>query len=373
MADKVDLYAVLGVARDAPQDEIKRTFRRLAREFHPDVNPDPQAAEHFKEINLAYEVLSDPQKRQQYDAFGTTDGRMGMGMGGGFGERFGSFSDIFDFFFGGSGFGNVAEARRRGYHPGEDLHKAVHLTLTDCLQDKPVELSVERREVCEACGGSRSEPGSQPMACPTCSGRGVVGQVRETFFGRMTTTSTCPACGGEGLRIGEPCHSCRGKGLRQQTRRIEVTIPAGIEHGNALRLGGKGHSGLGGAPAGDLLVSVSVEPDERFERQGSELYMMLPVHYADLALGATVVVPSLEGQADLRIPAGTESHQEFLLRGQGMPKLRGGGRGNLHVHVVLEVPKRLSKRQRELLSQLRAEDQGQAPGGAPPESPRRRR
>jgi len=358
MPTKVDLYELLGVDRNAGQDEIKRAYRKLARQHHPDVNNDPTSAERFKEINLAYEVLSDPQRRRQYDAFGTTGGPQSGGPFDGVG--FSNLSDIFNFFFGeggfGPGFGAQTAQRSRNYRPGEDLHRAMHIRLEDCLQDKQIELKVERRELCEACQGSRSEPGSQPTTCATCGGRGMVMQVRDTLLGRMQTTLTCPECQGEGVKITDSCRACRGTGFQQKQRTIEVTLPAGIDHENILRIGGQGHAGLGGAPAGDLLVTVTIEPHDVFIRRGADLYLRLPVHYADLALGASVQVPTLTGTENLRIPAGTASHHEFLLRGQGIPRLRGSGRGDIHVQVELAVPHKLTKRQRELLKQLREAD-----------------
>lgn len=355
MASKVDLYGVLGVSRDASAEQIKRAYRTLARQHHPDVSTDPGADERFKEINLAYEVLSDPDKRQQYDAFGTTNGRSAEGMGG-----FSSINDIFEMFFGGGGFGGfggAAQTQRRNYHRGEDIHKALHLKLAQCLQDQEIAVQIERREPCEACKGGRAQPGSATPACTTCGGAGVVNRVQNMLLGYMTTSTTCPACHGEGVQISDPCHTCSGKGYQTKTRSVTLTIPAGVDESvNSIR--GVGHAGTGGAPAGDLIVTISVEPDTRFIREGTELYTEVPVHYADLALGATVTVPTLTGEEQLRIPAGTSSHHVFQLRGHGMPRLRGNGRGALHARVVLAVPKRISGRQRELLEALRAEDAG---------------
>jgi molecular chaperone DnaJ len=357
MAAKVDLYDVLGVSRNASTEEVKRAYRRLARELHPDVNPDPAAAEHFKEINLAYEVLSDPQKRQQYDTFGTTRGRAAEGFGG-----FSSFADIFDMFFGGGfggfgDFGGMTQTRRRNYQRGEDLHKAVHLTLQDVLQDKELEVQLERREVCEACRGSRAELGSHPVTCPACGGSGVVTRVQQSLLGLLQTSTTCGACNGEGVQVIEQCHACHGRGFQSRTRKVTLTIPAGVDEStSAIR--GAGHAGLGGGPPGDLIVTITIEADERFRREGADLFKDLPVQFADLALGATVSVPTLTGEEQLRIPAGTQSHHVFQLRGHGLPRLRGSGRGNLHVRAVAEVPKKLSNTQRELLEALRREALG---------------
>jgi molecular chaperone DnaJ len=359
-ASKVDLYEILDVAHDAGADEIKRAYRKLARQHHPDVSDAPDAAERFKEINLAYEVLSDSGKRRQYDQFGTTGGHGGRGDPFGGMSGFGSINDIFDFFFSGGsgfgGFGGTAQPRNANYQPGEDLHRAIHLKLEDCLEDKAVELKLDRHEICQACGGSCAEPGSQPEPCVTCGGRGVVIQVRDTLLGRMQTTATCPTCRGSGYSIPNPCQACRGMGYREKQRKIEITIPAGIDNGNIICINGEGHCGRGGAPAGDLLVSISVEPHKQYQRSGADLYVELMVHYADLALGATVAVPTLTGEEQLRIPAGTGSHHQFVLRGHGLPRLKRNGRGDLHVRAVLTVPRKLSKKQRELLKQLRGED-----------------
>jgi molecular chaperone DnaJ len=350
----VDLYAILGVERNASAEELKKAYRRLARQYHPDVSSETDAAERFKEINLAYEVLSDPQKRSQYDQFGSVGGGGGMSDPFAGGSGFGNLGDIFDFFFGGNGGGfGQAQRRPRSYQPGDDIQRMVNLTLRDCLADKPVTLEIERREQCSTCHGSRSKPGTEPMVCATCGGRGMVQQVRDTLLGRIATTTTCPRCDGEGVLIGDPCGTCRGTGFEYKSRKIDVTIPAGVDQGNVLRVGGQGHVGRGGAPSGDLLVGITLEPDKQFHRDGAELYVDLPVHYSDLVLGATVAAPTLTGDEPLRVPAGTPSHHEFTLRGQGLPRLRHGGRGSLHVRTVLLVPGKHGKEHRELLQRLR--------------------
>ncbi|MDQ3022881.1 MAG: molecular chaperone DnaJ [bacterium] len=352
MATTTDLYELLGVERGASADEIKRAFRKLARQYHPDVNAEADAEQRFKEINLAYEVLSDPQKRAQYDQFGTTGGQAGFGDGFSSGG-FSNLSDIFDFFFNGGGGGFAGRGQRGDFQPGDSIQRAVHMTLTDVLNGKKLELSVERRDTCATCNGSRAQPGSSVHTCSTCAGRGMVTQVRDTLLGRMQTTVSCPTCHGEGVQISEPCKDCRGSGMQAHKRTIEVSVPPGVEDGNVLRVSGQGHSGRGGAPAGDLLVQISVEQDKRFQRHGADLLCELPVSFADLALGATVDVTTLSGTQQLRIPAGTESHHRFTLRGEGLPRLRSGQRGGLYVQVVVEVPKKVSARERELLEELR--------------------
>jgi len=353
----VDLYAILGLESSASADEIKRAYRKLARQYHPDVSSESDAEQRFKEINLAYEVLSDPQRRQQYDSFGTTSEQGAAGGSPFGGGGFSSINDIFDFFFSGGmgGFGQPPRGTRRGF-AGEDIERSVHLKLVDVLADKAVSLNIERREPCEACHGSGAEAGSQPQACTTCGGHGQVMQVRDTLLGRMQTITTCPACHGDGQTVGEPCKTCRGTGTQYHKRSIDVTIPPGVDDGNIMRVSGQGHCGKGGGPPGDLLVNISIEPDKRFRRSGAELITATSVHFADLALGATIDVETLEGTEKLRVPAGTASHHEFVLRGHGLPRLRGSGRGSLHVQVIVDVPHKLERRQRELLEELRGLD-----------------
>lgn len=346
-----DLYEILGVSREASAEEIKKAYRRLARQHHPDVNGEDGAEERFKEISVAYEILSDPQKRQQYDQFGTVGGPGGMGAEGPFGDGFGSINDLFDMFFGG-GTGGGGRRQRRG----EDIQRSVHQKLRDCMEDRQVEIDIERRETCESCRGSRAEPGSNPETCGTCGGRGVVVQVRETLLGAMRTQTTCPSCRGEGVKISNPCRSCRGTGYEYKKRRVEVTIPAGIDDGNLLQMSGMGHAAPGGGPAGDLYVQVTVEPDKQFQREGPDLFVELPVHYTDLVLGANVEVPTLEGEEKLRIPAGTDSHSQFTLRGHGLRRVRGNGKGNLYVTVKLYVPQKLNRQQKQVLQELKEED-----------------
>ena len=345
-----DLYKILGVERDASPEDIKKSYRKLARQYHPDVNSDSDAEDRFKEISVAYEVLSDPQQRQQYDAYGTVGSAAG---GGGYGDGFGTINDLFDMFFGGGGMGGARRSRQRR---GEDIQRSVHQTLRDCMQDQHVELEVERRDNCEHCHGSKAEPGSEPDKCGTCGGQGVVVQVRETLLGAMRTQMACPTCRGEGSIIRKPCKVCRGTGYQYKKRKVEITIPAGIDDGNLLQVSGMGHSGPSGGPAGDLYVQVTVEPDRQFQRDGADLFVELPVHYSDLVQGATVEVPTLDGLEKLRIPSGTESHSQFSLRGHGLQRLRGHGRGNLHVRVRLYVPQKLNRQQKQALQDLKDED-----------------
>lgn len=363
----IDLYEILQIERSASGEEIKRSYRKLARQYHPDVSSEPDAAERFKEISLAYEVLSDPDRRQQYDSYGTTSQNQGGGGGQGYPGGFSSINDIFEMFFGGaaspfSGFaGNPGGRRPRNYHPGEDIQQMVNLELLDCLHGKTIDLEYDRRELCDECKGSGEEPGSQPIRCSTCGGQGMVQQVRDTLLGRMATTTTCPTCGGQGYKVDKYCGSCSGRGTTPGHRKVSINVPPGVDDGNILRVSGEGHSGRGGAPRGDLLLGMRVKADPRFEREGADLLHVLPISYHDLALGASVQIPGLEGEESLRIPAGTGSHHVFTLRGHGLPRLRGSGRGNLHVRVELDVPRKLSREEKELLEQLR--DIKQPPAG----------
>ncbi len=358
-AGSIDLYEILGVQREASGEDIKRAYRKLARQYHPDVSSESDAAERFKEISLAYEVLSDPQRRQQYDSYGTTSQNHGGGGGYGGQAGFSSINDIFEMFFGGaaspfSGFGGFnGGGRPRGYQPGQDIQQNVRLELLDSLHGKAVEVELERREACDTCSGSGEAPGSTPIRCSTCGGQGMVQQVRDTLLGRMATASTCPSCGGQGYKVDDPCIACAGRGTQSRKVKLTINVPAGIDDGQILRVSGEGHSGKGGAPAGDLLLGIRVDPDPRFIREGADLLHVLPVSYPDLALGSTRQIPTLEGSEDLRIPAGTGSHHVFTLRGHGLPRLRGSGRGSLHIRVELEVPRKLDREERELLEQLR--------------------
>jgi molecular chaperone DnaJ len=337
-----DYYAVLGVSRDADEAELKRAYRNLARTHHPDKNPgDNKAEERFKEISEAYAILSDPDKRAQYDRFGTVAGPGGVGDVGGFGTI---FEDLFEGFFGAGERGRRTRARR-----GDDLQYDLEISLDEAAEGLETKLQIPRLETCETCLGSGHEPGTHPETCTTCRGQG---QVRFSQ-GFLTVARPCPACRGQGSINRHPCKTCRGEGRQAKDRLLKVNIPAGIEDGNRLRLTGEGEGGLLGGPPGDLYVVIHVRPHDLFVRQGAHLYCELPLSFAQAALGDTIDVPVLGGTAPLTVPPGTQPGQRLALKGKGMPQLRGRGHGDAIYEVVVEVPTRLTARQRELLEEFR--------------------
>jgi molecular chaperone DnaJ len=344
-----DYYQVLGVGRDAGDEELKRAYRRLARQYHPDRNPGDKAAEdRFKEVNEAYGILSDPEKRAQYDRFGTVTGPAG-GPDVGFGTI---FEDLFEGFFGSAERGRRPRARR-----GEHLRYDLTLTLEEAADGVEHELVIPRQETCEDCRGSGQLPGTRLEVCAACRG---TGQVRFSQ-GFLTVARPCPQCGGEGRVNRSPCRSCGGEGRVRRERRLKITVPAGIEDGNQLRLAGEGDSGLFGGPPGDLFLVLHVAPHELFTRQGADLVCELPLSFPQAALGAEIEVPVLRGTATLTVPPGTQPGQTLRLKGKGMPRLRGRGHGDAVYQVVLEVPTRLTPRQRELLEELQRQTEGGAP------------
>ncbi len=348
MATETDLYAVLGVARDASDAEIKRAFRRLAQQWHPDVNQDAGADIRFKQINEAYQVLSDPQRRQAYDMFGTTGG----GTDGGFGGGFGNFSDIFDAFFGGT-----QQGTRRG-HPlaGADLRYDLRITLEEAVRgaEKEIEFPVLGR--CETCSGSGAAPGSDAVTCEQCGGRGEIRTTRRTMLGQMVNVSVCPRCQGEGKLITDPCPTCKGDGRTERRRSLRVTIPAGIDEGHQIRLSNEGEVGPRGGSPGSLYVAVHVTPHPTLRREGTELAYDADISIAQAALGTRIMVPTVDGEEELEIKPGTQPGTEIRLRGRGVPHLRrAGSRGDLHVFVNVVVPTKLTKKQRELLGEFAAE------------------
>lgn len=358
---KRDYYEVLGLARGASPEEIKKAYRRLARQYHPDFNKEDKDAEKkFKEINEAYEVLSDSQKREQYDRFGHQAGFNGFG-GGGFGAAdfngFGGFESIFESFFGG-GFGRRS---RPGPEQGSHLRFDLAITLEEAFRGGSRELRVPRAETCPECKGSRARPGTRPETCSTCGGSGQQQFARNTPFGRFVNVQTCSACGGEGRVIKEPCPACRGQGRVVRERKIEVKIPPGVENGARLRIAGEGEAGLRGGPPGDLYVVITVRPHKLFRREGDDLVLELPLDMARAALGSEVEVPTLDGTAAMRVPEGTQPGTSFRLKGRGMPRLRGLGRGDLRVKIKVVVPRRLTPKQKQLLAEfasLGGEDKG---------------
>jgi molecular chaperone DnaJ len=350
MTVKRDYYQVLGVRRESTEVEIKQAFRRLAQQHHPDVDKTDGAEDRFKELNEAYRVLSDRQKRQAYDMFGHA-GVDASGMGGGFdgfGGGFGPFGDIFDAFFGGAPSGR----RGRRVVAGSDLRYDLTIEFEEAVSGTSREITFRTLSRCAVCTGTGVEPGTEPERCPECNGTGEKRRVSQTILGQMVNIVACPRCEGEGRIISTPCHNCHGSGRVDEERHIEVTVPAGIESGQRIALEGQGEAGPRGGPAGDLFVVVTVKEHARLIRRGTELYYQLPVTFPQAALGATLSVPTVEGEEQVEVPAGTQSGHEIRLRGRGVPRLRGSGRGDLHVIVTPVVPHKLSKRERELLTKL---------------------
>jgi molecular chaperone DnaJ len=334
-----DYYEVLGVGRDASDNELKRAYRQLAMQYHPDKNPgDKTAEERFKAISEAYAILSDPDKRAQYDRFGTVGGA-GGGFDGGFGTL---FEDIFENFFAGGGGGR---GRRSRVARGEDLQYELKISLEEAATGIETKVQIPRLEKCDACGGTGAEPGTQRTTCDMCRGQG---QVRFNQ-GFLTVARTCPKCQGAGEVTKSPCRTCRGEGRQRTERVLNIKIPAGIEDGMQLRLTGEGSGGLQGGPHGDLYVLVRIREHAIFARTGADLVCDLPVSFPQLALGAEIEVPVLDGKESLKIPAGSQPSQVLRLRGKGMPHLRGRGRGDTCYRLVLEVPQKLSAKQREAL------------------------
>lgn len=348
-----DYYELLEVPRDASAEDLKRAYRRLARQLHPDTNPDPAAADRFKQIAHAYEVLSDPEKRQRYDRFGADGVSAGAG---GFGA--GGINDIFEAFFGGaSPFGGGMRGPS-GPPRGADLEVVVDLRFEDAVFGVRQPVEVRTAVACETCEATGAQPGTQPIPCLECAGSGQVQRVRQSFLGQMVTNSVCPRCGGQGRTITDPCPDCRGEGRRIEERTYTVDIPAGVDTGSTLRLTGRGAAGPRGGGNGDLYVHVRVQPHERFTRDGADLRCDLPVSFAQAALGAHLEFATLDGTEDLVIPRGTPSGREFRLRGRGVPHLERRSRGDLIVRALVQVPEDLTEEQEELLRQY-AEQRGE--------------
>ncbi len=350
MAVKRDYYEVLGVERDADDGEIKRAFRRLAQQHHPDVDRNDGAEQRFKELNEAYRVLSDRQRRSAYDMFGHA-GVEGAAAGGfeGFGGGFGPFGDIFDAFFGGAPAGG---RRRSRVVAGADLRYDLTIDFAEAVFGVTKEITFPTLVTCARCDGVGGEPGTEPETCPECSGSGEKRRVAQTILGQMVNIVACPRCRGEGTVITTPCGICNGDGRTREDRTVAVSIPAGIDDGQRIALEGEGESGPRGGPNGDLYVAVGVREHPDLVRRGTELYHELPVTYPQAALGATLTVPTVEGSEEVEVPAGSQSGTEIRMRGKGVPRLRGAGRGDQHVIVRVVVPSKIGKRERELLEEL---------------------
>jgi len=347
-----DYYEILGVPRTASIDDIKTAFRKLARLYHPDVSKEPDAEGKFKEINEAYGVLSDPQKRARYDQFG----RAGLGEMGGTPDYTTSvdFSDLFEEIFGGLGFGGGGSRSRNRPHRGKDLQVRVELTFEEAIFGVEKTVEVTRNEQCGTCHGSGAEPGTTPQRCSTCGGRGEVRQVRQTIFGSMMQSGPCPTCGGRGEVITTPCHTCRGQGLERKTVKKTVAIPAGVDTDTQIRLAGEGEPGAFGGPQGSLYILLAVRPHKFFQRRENNILLNLDVNIAQAVLGADVEVPTVDGKETLKIPAGTQPGKVFKLKARGVPYLRKSGRGDQLVIVNVDIPTKLTKEQRELFEQLAA-------------------
>jgi molecular chaperone DnaJ len=348
-----DPYDVLGVGRDAPDAEVKKAFRRLARELHPDVNRhDPDAESKFKEAAEAYEILSDSERRATYDRYGH-DGLRSGGYSSNF-EGFGSVADIFDAFFGGGAFGGAfgSGGRSGGATHGEDVAVAAEIDLAEAAHGANIEVDYELVARCEHCRGNGAEPGTPIETCARCGGSGQLRAVSRTPFGQVVRAAACDVCHGEGRVAREPCHVCQGRGRKVERTKVSVEVPAGIADGQRIRIGGRGHAGERGGPPGDLYVLVRVKEDRRFVRDGDDLVTAVDVSAPLAALGTTVEVPTLDGPVELEIPAGTQPHETLLIRGAGMPALRGRQTGDLRVVINVVIPRHLKREQRELYEEL---------------------
>ncbi len=344
MTTKRDYYEVLEVGRDASPEDVKKAFRRLALDHHPDRNKDAGAAGRFKEINEAYQVLSDPQRRSAYDQFGHrgVNGEAARGFDGH--EGFGGFGDIFDAFFGGSS--------GRGSGRGRDLEYQVAVAFTEAAFGVEKKAELDRMELCDRCSGSRAEPGSDLPTCSTCAGQGQVRRVARTVFGQFQQVATCSTCGGIGKVVKSPCTQCRGRGVQQRRRRISINVPAGIEDGARIKMRGQGEPGAPGGPAGDLYVLIRVEPHDVFQRDGNDVHIEAELNIAQAALGAEITVPTLDGDERVRFKPGVQSGEVVHLRGKGIPQIGGGRRGDQVITLRVSTPTGLSARQKELLEEF---------------------
>ena len=356
--NKRDYYEVLGVQKGASEEEIKKAYKKMARKYHPDLNPgDKDAEEKFKEVNEAYEVLSDSEKKARYDQFGFAGvdpnfGAGGGGYGGGVGFDFGDLGDIFGSFFGG-GFGG-GQTRRNPNAPqrGESIRMNLTISFEEAAFGCEKELELDRYESCETCRGSGAAPGTSPETCPDCGGSGVVQTRRQTPMGVFASTAPCSRCGGRGKIIKEPCKDCRGSGMVRRRRKIQASVPAGIDNGQTISIRGQGHAGKNGGPAGDLLVTITVRPHELFRREGTSVLCEAPITFPQAVLGAELEIPTIDGKVKYDIPEGTQSGTTFRLKGKGIPALNGRGRGDQYVTVYIETPRNLNREQKEALKKF---------------------
>lgn len=357
MAEKRDYYEVLGVSKNASEDEIKRAYKKLARKYHPDMNPgDKEAEEKFKEVNEANEVLSNPEKKAKYDQFGFAGvdpnygaGQGGYGGAGGF--DFGDLGDIFGSFFGG-GFGGGGRRNPNAPQRGESIRASLSVEFTEAAFGCEKSITIDRFEQCPTCKGKGCAPGTTPEVCTQCHGTGTVTQAQRTPFGMMQSQTVCPKCRGKGQIIHQPCPDCRGAGVVRKHRTIQVNIPAGIDNGQTISLRGQGHSGKNGGPAGDLLITVMVRPHEIFRRDGTAVFCEAPITFTQAVLGGTLEIPTIDGKVKYDIPEGTQTGTVFRLRGKGIPVLNGRGRGDQYVTVNIETPRNLNREQKEALKKF---------------------
>lgn len=346
--NNTEYYDRLGVSKDASQDEIKRAYRKMSKKYHPDINKEPGAEEKYKEVQEAYETLSDDQKRAAYDQYGP-DGANGFGGQGGFGgfdggAGFGGFEDIFSSFFGGGATRNPNAPRQ-----GDDLQYRVNLSFEEAIFGAEKEVHYNREATCKTCSGSGAKPGTSPVTCGRCHGQGVINVDTQTPLGVMRRQVTCDVCHGTGQEIKEPCQTCHGTGHEKQSHKVSVKIPAGVETGQQIRLAGQGEAGFNGGPYGDLFVIINVNPSDKFTRDGSTIYYTLNISFVQAALGDTVEVPTVHGNVEMTIPAGTQTGKTFRLKGKGAPRLRGGSQGDQHVTVKIVTPTKLNDAQKEAL------------------------
>ena len=357
-----DLYDTLGVSKGVSDSDLKRAYRKLARENHPDVNKDPGAEAKFKEIQKAYDVLSDSKKRAQYDQFGVADDSPGGGGFGGFGggagfggggAGFEGFEDIFDSFFGGQRRGSSGGGGgRSSAREGEDLRYDLELSLEDVVERKSHELEIFHMDSCSDCGGSGAAKGTSKRTCTECDGQGQVRYVQQTMLGSFSQVSPCPKCQGEGQMIDKPCNPCSGSGIKKKKKKIKVDVPAGVDDGIQLRVSGEGNAGRNGGPKGDLYVFIAIKPHKYFKRQDDDIYVTITIPMSLAVLGTDVKVPTLTGKTVLSVPSGTQPGTKFRLKGKGLPHLKGLGKGQQFVTVNVDIPETLSKREKELLSEL---------------------
>jgi molecular chaperone DnaJ len=344
----VDYYETLGVSQDASADDIKRAYRKLARKYHPDVSKEPDAEEQFKQVNAAYEVLSDPEKRSIYDRFGTdTPPGFGFDFGGGR-DPFDIFAEVFGN-LGGFGFGSSGRA---GPRRGRDVRARVTLSFEEAVFGVEKKVAVQRQEVCDVCNGSRAKPGTSAERCPECNGSGQVRRVQRTFLGSFVNITTCPQCDGQGTVVPQPCPECNGSGRIYKRRHIKVSVPAGVDNGVTIRLAGQGEPGEQGGPQGNLYITLQVKPHRYFKRHNNDIVLEVQVNVAQAALGDVISVPTLDGDHEITIPAGTQSGAIFRLRDQGVPHLRREGRGDQMVVVQVAIPEELDEQQTALFQEL---------------------